>query len=190
MSAGSIAADRWTLPAGKTNATLSGHIAVAGKAWRPSASNYAYKRAPLVKTPAKATLPAGYSIEDYFSPKDNYGRDQLFEALGLSRDEGRHRRRRNAQRRALAHRERRVAAVRRRPVRQPGRRRRRRQGPRRRRRPEGRAHAHLRHQRRRHRRQIRDAVRRALVSRQLPQLHARPRARQGWRLLPRAEPRA
>ena len=83
-SAGSIAADRWTLPAGKTNATLNGRLAVAGNAWRPSASSYAYKRAPLAKAPSKATLPAGYSIEDYFPPKDNYGRDQLFEALGLS----------------------------------------------------------------------------------------------------------
>ena len=176
VSAGSIATDRWTLPAGKTNATLKGHIAVAGKAWRPSASNYAYKRAPLVKTPSKATLPAGYSIEDYFAPKDNYGREQLFEALGSVGDQGRHRRRRHAQRRAVAHREWRVAAVRRRVVRQPRRRRRRRQGTRRRRRPEGRAHAHLRHQRRWHRRQVRNAVRRALVSRQLSQLHARTRA--------------
>ena len=57
---------------------------MASNAWRPSPSNYAYKRAPLVKSPSKAALPAGYSIEDYFSPKDNYGRDQLFEALGLS----------------------------------------------------------------------------------------------------------
>ena len=49
VSAGSIAGDRWTLPAGKTNATLQGNIAVAGKAWRPAPSNYAYKRKPLVK---------------------------------------------------------------------------------------------------------------------------------------------
>jgi len=83
-SAGSIASDRWTLPAGKTNATLKGHIAVAGKAWRPATTTYSYKRAPLAKSPSKAGMPAGYSIEDYFAPKDNYGRDQLFEALGLS----------------------------------------------------------------------------------------------------------
>jgi len=83
-SAGSISGDRWTLPAGKTNATLKGHIAVAANAWRPSPSSYAYKRAPLTRSPAKAGMPAGYSIEDYFAPKDNYGRDQLFEALGLS----------------------------------------------------------------------------------------------------------
>src|SRR6186713_520658 len=30
-------------------------------------------------------MPAGYSIENYYPPKDNYGRDQLFEALGLAR---------------------------------------------------------------------------------------------------------
>ena len=35
------------------------------------------------RTPATAQLPAGYSIENYYPPKDNYGRDQLFEALGL-----------------------------------------------------------------------------------------------------------
>ena len=49
---------------------------------------------------AQATLPAGYSIENYYPPKDNYGRDQLFEALGLAVDEGRHHRRRHAHRRA------------------------------------------------------------------------------------------
>ena len=177
-------------PRARPTPRCNGNIAVAGNAWRPAPSNYAYKRKPLVKAPSKATLPAGYSIENYYPPKDNYGRDQLFEALGLVGDEGRHRRRRHAQRRALAHREWRVAAVRRRAVRQPRRRRRRRQGPRRRRRPEGRAHAHLRYQRRWHRRQIRNAVRRAFVSRQLPQLHARPRAWQRWVLLLRAQPRA
>jgi mono/diheme cytochrome c family protein len=83
VSAGSIADNRWTLPAGSANATLSGNIAVGGNAWRPAASNYAYKRAALVKAPSTAKLPAGYSIENYYPPKDNYGRDQLFEALGL-----------------------------------------------------------------------------------------------------------
>jgi len=82
-SVGSIANDRWTLPAGKTNATLKGAVAVAGKAWRPAPSNYAYKVAPVRRAPSTAKLPAGYSIENYYPPKDNYGRDQLFEALGL-----------------------------------------------------------------------------------------------------------
>jgi hypothetical protein len=83
-SAGKIEGDRWTLPAGRTNANLSATTAVVAKPWRPAASTYAYKRAPLVKTAATAKLPAGYSIENYYPPKDNYGRDQLFEALGLA----------------------------------------------------------------------------------------------------------
>jgi hypothetical protein len=83
-SAGSIAGDRWTLPAGKVNATLTGTVAMGGKAWRPAPSSYAYKRVPLVKTASTAKMPAGYSIENYYPPKDNYGRDQLFEALGLA----------------------------------------------------------------------------------------------------------
>ena len=83
-SAGTLEGDRWSLPAGKTRASLTGSIALAAKAWRPAASTYAYQRAPLVTAPAKANVPAGYSIENYYPPKDNYGRDQLFEALGIS----------------------------------------------------------------------------------------------------------
>jgi hypothetical protein len=83
VSAGKIENDRWTLPAGKVAATLHATAGVAGSAWRPAPSNYAYKRSPLVKTASTAKLPAGYSIESYYPPKDNYGRDQLFEALGL-----------------------------------------------------------------------------------------------------------
>jgi len=83
VSAGKIDGDRWALPAGPVKATLSATTAVAPKPWRPAPSRYAYKRAPLSKTAAAAKLPAGYSIESYYPPKDNYGRDQLFEALGL-----------------------------------------------------------------------------------------------------------
>ena len=84
VSAGTLAADRWSLAAGRVNATLRGRTVVAARSWRPSPSTYQYLRAPLVKAPATAELPAGYSIENYYPPKDNYGRDQLFEALGLS----------------------------------------------------------------------------------------------------------
>ena len=84
VSAGKLEQDRWTLPAGKVDATLRGSIAVAASAWRPAPSNYSYKRAPLTTTAAQAALPAGYSIENYYPPRDNYGRDQLFEALGLA----------------------------------------------------------------------------------------------------------
>ena len=84
VSAGTLAGDRWTLPAGKANATLRGTIAVAANVWRPAPSNYDYHRAPLEKAPSTASMPAGYSIENYYAPKDNFGRDQLFEALGLN----------------------------------------------------------------------------------------------------------
>jgi hypothetical protein len=75
---------RWELPAGKADGTLRASIPVAAKPWKPAESSVAYKRAPVSKAPSSATLPAGYSIENYYPPKDNYGRDQLFEALGLS----------------------------------------------------------------------------------------------------------
>jgi hypothetical protein len=84
VDAGKLEGDRWTLPAGKANATLSASIALASGAWRPAQSTYAFKRAPLERAPATAKLPAGYSIENYYPPKDNYGRPQLFEALGLA----------------------------------------------------------------------------------------------------------
>ena len=84
VSAGSLEQERWTLPAGKTDALLRATVPVAAKAWRPAPSNYSYARAPLVRAPASAKLPPGYSIENYYPPKDNYGRDQLFEALGLA----------------------------------------------------------------------------------------------------------
>jgi hypothetical protein len=83
-SAGTLAGERWTLPAGKTDATLRGGIALVGNAWRPTASMFAHARQPLEKAAATAKLPAGYGIENYYAPKDNYGRQQLFEALGLA----------------------------------------------------------------------------------------------------------
>jgi mono/diheme cytochrome c family protein/glucose/arabinose dehydrogenase len=84
-SAGRLEGGRWTLPAGKLDATLRGRIALSANPWRPAPSNYSYLRAPLEKVAAQAKLPAGYAIENYYPPKDNYGRDQLFEALGLAR---------------------------------------------------------------------------------------------------------
>jgi mono/diheme cytochrome c family protein len=76
--------ERWTLPKGRVNATRRGKADTAERAWRPEPSKYNHKRAPLVTASATAELPAGYSIENYYPPKDNYGRDQLFEALGLA----------------------------------------------------------------------------------------------------------
>jgi mono/diheme cytochrome c family protein len=84
VSAGTLAQDRWTLPAGKLNATVRGKAPLAQQAWRPAPSQHRFTPAPLLTEPSTARLPAGYSIENYYPPKDNYGRDQLFEALGLA----------------------------------------------------------------------------------------------------------
>jgi hypothetical protein len=84
VSNGTLAKGRWTIPAGSVRARLHGQITLAEKVWRPAPRTVSFKRAPLHKTPATAQLPAGYSIENYYPPKDNYGRDQLFEALGLA----------------------------------------------------------------------------------------------------------
>jgi mono/diheme cytochrome c family protein len=83
-SAGTLSGDKWTLPAGKTAAMLRGSIGVAANVWRPGASTFAWQRQALEKAASKAQMPAGYSIENYYAPQDNYGRKQLFEALGLS----------------------------------------------------------------------------------------------------------
>lgn len=83
-SIGQLAGGQWVLPAGKTHAVLKGTIGLAAKPWRPAASNYSWRSQPLETAPANAQLPAGYSIENYYAPKDNYGRKQLFEALGLN----------------------------------------------------------------------------------------------------------
>lgn len=85
VSAGNIDDGRWTLPAGEhVHATAQGHLAVTKNVWRPRPSSFAYRRQPLEIEPSTPTLPPGYSAERYFGPKDNYGREQLFEPLGMA----------------------------------------------------------------------------------------------------------
>jgi cytochrome c553 len=88
-TAGWIKADRWTLGPGKVNASLSAKVPQAANPAHASSfkapANYNHARQQLVTAAAKAELPAGYAIENYYAPKDNYGREQLFEALGLAR---------------------------------------------------------------------------------------------------------
>lgn len=81
---GQVANQQWTLPAGKTNATLTAKMTLANNAWRPAAAKFDYRKQPVKITESKANMPAGYSVESYYPPKDNFGREQLFEALGLS----------------------------------------------------------------------------------------------------------
>jgi hypothetical protein len=85
VSAGVFRDGRWTLPAGNhRGATAKGHLTVAPKVWRPTASAFRYRSQPLVIEASKPNLPAGYRAETYLGPKDNYGRVLLFEALGLA----------------------------------------------------------------------------------------------------------
>ena len=83
VSHGSLEQNVWALPAGVSTATLRARMSVVPDPWRPEPNNFEHQRQPLKVVPGQADLPAGYRIEDYFPPKDNYGREQLFEALGL-----------------------------------------------------------------------------------------------------------
>jgi hypothetical protein len=84
VSKGDISNGQWTLPAGSKTATLTATMQVAANVWHAKKSDFDYRKQPIKITPAKAELPAGYSIESYYPPKDNFGREQLFEALGLA----------------------------------------------------------------------------------------------------------
>ena len=84
VNTGKIADGQWQLPAGSKSATLTAKMQVADKVWHAKKSDFDYRKQPIRITEAKADLPAGYSIESYYPPKDNYGREQLFEALGLA----------------------------------------------------------------------------------------------------------
>ena len=84
VSAGQLVDGVWLLPKGDTRAELSATIALAGNAWSPNPTDFNYRQQPLTRVEAVADLPAGYAIENYLPPQDNYGRDQLFEALGLA----------------------------------------------------------------------------------------------------------
>ena len=85
VSAGKVESGRWSIAAGQhQNITAQGQLGVVGKAWHPAPSTFDYQRQPLVVEPTAPTLPSGYRAERYLGPKDNYGRDLLFEALGLA----------------------------------------------------------------------------------------------------------
>lgn len=84
VNKGAINNGQWTLPAGSKTATLTAKMPVAANVWHAKKSEFDYRKQPIRITEAKADLPAGYSIESYYPPKDNFGREQLFEALGLA----------------------------------------------------------------------------------------------------------
>ena len=84
VNKGDVKNTDWTLPAGKVTAVLTAKISLAANVWHAPKSTFDYRKQPLKVVKAKADLPAGYSIESYYPPKDNFGREQLFEALGLA----------------------------------------------------------------------------------------------------------
>ena len=81
---GEVKNSHWILPAGTMKATLTATMLVASNVWHAKKSNFNYRKQAIKITESSAQLPAGYRIESYYPPKDNYGREQLFEALGLS----------------------------------------------------------------------------------------------------------
>src|SRR5690625_4681890 len=83
VSHGTIERGIWTVPADASSATLNARMNVVPDPWRPELNTFEHARQRLLTVPGQAQLPAGYHIEDYFPPKDNYGREQLFEGLGL-----------------------------------------------------------------------------------------------------------
>jgi mono/diheme cytochrome c family protein len=83
-STGEITGNRWRVQAIDGKALLTGRIGLASDVWTAPSGEFDYRQQPIKKSPAKAELPVGYRIESYYPPKDNFGRDQLFEALGIA----------------------------------------------------------------------------------------------------------
>ena len=84
VSAGQYSQQRWHLPKGTLKAELEAQMPISLQAWHAPQSDFAFNGQALQVKPSSANLPAGYQIESYYAPRDNYGREQLFEALGLA----------------------------------------------------------------------------------------------------------
>ncbi|MEO7598138.1 MAG: hypothetical protein ABIV50_04355, partial [Opitutus sp.] len=87
VTAGRLENGKWTLPAGKYRGVSAvGGLTVAQGVWRPApaSSTFNYERQPLVIEPSNSKLPGGYTAQTYLGPKDNFGREQLFEPLGIA----------------------------------------------------------------------------------------------------------
>ena len=86
---GELTKDRWILPAGEGKTHhLQAKLTVSPIARRPIAVAENLAPQPASTTPATADLPAGYRIENWDSPKDTFGREQLFEptAIAVAKD--------------------------------------------------------------------------------------------------------
>lgn len=85
VSAGSISDGQWHIPAEPDSPVrLKGQLELSSNPWRPEPKTFDHTRQPLKVVPSEAALLNGYRIEDYLPLKDNYGRDLLFEPLGIA----------------------------------------------------------------------------------------------------------
>nr|WP_136252822.1 family 16 glycoside hydrolase [Ningiella ruwaisensis] len=84
VSQGQLENGEWVLKEGKNiNAKLSAQITTIDTPWLAPDKAFTYESQAFVKQNGKANLPPGYAIEDWMPPKDNAGREHLFEAIGL-----------------------------------------------------------------------------------------------------------
>ena len=84
VTQGTIENHQWRLPAGTKAASLTANMTLASNPWHAPTSAFDNRVQPVKIIASKANMPAGYSIESYYPPKDNFGREQLFEALGIA----------------------------------------------------------------------------------------------------------
>lgn len=84
VTQGKIENNQWILPKGKIKTSLAASMKLAENTWRSPYSKFNHQQQTIDIKQSTANIPAGYAIESFYPPKDNYGRDQLFEALGLA----------------------------------------------------------------------------------------------------------
>lgn len=83
VSKGEVKDGIWTIPAGKIEARLEGDIALSSNPWSAAEPGFRHDVQTVEFKPGNASLPEGYRVKSLMPPKDNFGRDQLFEALGV-----------------------------------------------------------------------------------------------------------
>ncbi len=85
VTTGKLSQGHWVVPAAlHGEAVAEGQLTLAPQTWHPQPVAFNFAHQPLVVEPSYPKLPPGYRAERYMGPKDNYGRDLLFEPLGLA----------------------------------------------------------------------------------------------------------
>lgn len=77
-----VEGDRWTIESLPAELAIS--LPTPEKVWRPKATRIAGKTQPATRKSIDfVKLPSGYQAESIAPPRDAYGRDQLFEPMGM-----------------------------------------------------------------------------------------------------------